>query len=297
MANSAQIVARAVQNRRLGGQPGGATLTTIAQGDGWGIADIVCSAGPCDARAEEQHQHVSLALVVAGAFTYRNSAGRANLQSGSILLGSVGACFSCGHEHGEGDRCIALKFAPAAYEQMLSLLAGPATRMSFANAALPACRETFSLFAEAEAFAAASSLHEPHEFALRVVSRVISILGERRGRDPAPTATQARAISAIARLVEENPGSEASLKTLAAKAGMSPFHFIRCFKRVIGMTPHAFVRATRLREAARLLRDPRLSIATIAFEAGFQDLSVFNAAFRQAFQMTPRTLRGSLSRG
>jgi hypothetical protein len=39
----------------------------------------------------------------------------------------------------------------------------------------------------------------------------------------------------------------------------------------------------RLRQAAHLLRDPGLSISSVAFEVGFQDISVFNHAFRQIF--------------
>jgi len=50
----------------------------------------------------------------------------------------------------------------------------------------------------------------------------------------------------------------------------------------------------RLRQAAHLLRDPGLSISSVAFEVGFQDLSVFNHAFRQIFALTPRQLRACM---
>jgi len=98
----------------------------------------------------------------------------------------------------------------------------------------------------------------------------------------------------VARAIDEDVSGDHSLPKLAALASMSPFHFIRCFERVVGTTPHAYVRIARLRAAGRLLCDPDLPIAFVAFEAGFQDLSVFNQAFRQTFGVTPRQLRGRM---
>ncbi|MFC5391339.1 helix-turn-helix domain-containing protein [Bosea vestrisii] len=54
--------------------------------------------------------------------------------------------------------------------------------------------------------------------------------------------------------------------------------------------------ATRLEESRRALLDPRRAgegIASIAYCAGFNDLSVFNRAFRNRFGMTPSDLRGT----
>ncbi|MEH0072391.1 helix-turn-helix domain-containing protein [Pannonibacter sp. Pt2-lr] len=52
--------------------------------------------------------------------------------------------------------------------------------------------------------------------------------------------------------------------------------------------------ARRLAMAHRMLTDPafqHLNIAQIAMEAGFGDLSWFNARFRQTYGMTPRDVR------
>jgi len=54
--------------------------------------------------------------------------------------------------------------------------------------------------------------------------------------------------------------------------------------------------ATRLEESRRALLDPRRAgegIAAIAYCAGFNDLSVFNRAFRNRFGTTPSDLRGT----
>jgi AraC-like DNA-binding protein len=291
--SSSEIVARSVETRRARGERGAATVVPIFQGQGWRIADIVCNADASDPSFEEQHDYVSIALVMAGAFAYRSSAGSGDLCSGSALLGSPHSRFSCTHRHGAGDRCIAFQFSAECYDELLSLLGPAQAGMTFPRVALPVCVGAAVLFARSEALANGHSGASAPELALGVVSWVAGTLN-RRGREQHPAPAQAQAMLAVARAIDEDVSADHSVARLAAQASMSPFHFIRCFKRVVGTTPHTYVRIARLRQAARLLRDPSLSIAAVAFEAGFQDLSVFNHAFRQIFALTPRQLRASM---
>jgi AraC family transcriptional regulator len=290
---SNEIVARFVDRRRARGERGSATVATIFQGDGWRLADILCSADASDAPFEEQHDYVSIALVMAGAFTYRSSAGTGDLCSGSVLLGSPRARFSCTHKHGAGDRCVAFQFSPERYEELLASLGAVKAGLVFPRVALPVSSRSAALFARTEALASGHARGSAHELALGTVSWVMEALGRLR-QDRTPTAAQAQSMLAVARAIDEDVRGDHSLPKLAALASMSPSHFIRCFKRVIGTTPHAYVRIARLREAGRLLCDPTLPVAFVAFEAGFQDLSVFNQAFRQTFGLTPSQLRGRM---
>jgi AraC family transcriptional regulator len=291
---SNEIVARLLDRRRMRGERGTATIATIFQGDGWRLADILCSADASDAAFEEQHDYVSIALVMAGAFSYRSSAGSGDLCSGSVLLGSPRTQFSCTHEHGAGDRCIAFQFSPQRYEELLSALGAANSTATFPRVALPVSARGAALFARTEALASGHASGSAHDLAFSTVAWVIQALG-RLGRDRAPTSAQAQAMLAVARAIDEDVSGDHSLRTLAAQASMSPFHLIRCFKRVVGTTPHAYVRIARLRQAGRLLSDPGLPISSVAFEVGFQDLSVFNHAFRQTFGLTPGELRASLA--
>ena len=72
---------------------------------------------------------------------------------------------------------------------------------------------------------------------------------------------------------------------------MSPYHFLRTFRAVVGMTPHQFVLRTRLHRAAVRLRRSSAAISTIAFDAGFNDLSTFNRRFRRLMGASPRDYR------
>jgi len=72
---------------------------------------------------------------------------------------------------------------------------------------------------------------------------------------------------------------------------MSPYHFLRTFRQVVGVTPHQFILRTRLNRAAVRLRRSSESVSTIAFEAGFNDLSTFNRRFRRVMGASPSAYR------
>lgn len=63
-----------------------------------------------------------------------------------------------------------------------------------------------------------------------------------------------------------------SVKELAHKCYMSPDGFIRRFCRIVGTTPHAYIKNIRLR-TARCLRESGMSVSQIANEVGYSDAS------------------------
>jgi AraC-like DNA-binding protein len=84
-----------------------------------------------------------------------------------------------------------------------------------------------------------------------------------------------------------------SVNALAARHRLSA----RCIQRLFeadGTTFTEYVLAQRLAHARRLLDDPRRGgdkISTIAFDAGFADVSYFNRMFRQRFGTAPSDMR------
>jgi AraC family transcriptional regulator len=121
---------------------------------------------------------------------------------------------------------------------------------------------------------------------------VIDLIADGRApRRPPSSLDEKRIGSALLRIENEGGDTNLSLVGLAREASMSPYHFLRTFRAIVGMTPHQFLLQTRLhRVAVRLLRSND-SIATIAFEAGFGDLSTFNHRFRRMLGMTPASFR------
>ncbi len=107
----------------------------------------------------------------------------------------------------------------------------------------------------------------------------------------APRRSEERRITDALRRIERQPHEQISLVQRARDAAMSPYHFLRTFRAVVGMTPHQFVLRTRLNQATVSLRRTSDSVSTIAFDAGFNDLSMFNRRFRRIIGLSPSAYR------
>ncbi len=90
--------------------------------------------------------------------------------------------------------------------------------------------------------------------------------------------------------IDANLAHDLSLDTIAAVAGMSPYHFTRLFKQSVGQPLHQYVTHQRLDEARRLLLAGRHTIAEVAVLTGFADQSHLHRHFRAAYGTTPGAL-------
>lgn len=265
-----------------------ATAHILASGPGWRVSDIVCTAGPGDRAFEEEHPQHCIAVVRSGSFRYRSTQGSAVLAPGSLLLGNRGACFECGHEHAAGDRCLAFQFEPAWLEGIVAAVPG-ARQTGFARAHLPALASLAGIVAEAEI--AASEPERLEESALRLAGAVASVLSGTKPGIATPTARDQRRITRALRHIEAHCEEALSIDMLARQAAMSPYHFLRTFRALVGMTPHQYVLRTRLHRAALLLRRTDQPVAGIAFDCGFGDLSTFNRRFKRVMGASPGDYR------
>ena len=262
----------------------------IAGGDGWSCCEFVCRAGPDDRPFEERHGGVSIAAVVEGSFTYASDTGRALLHPGALLLGNHGACYSCGHEHSTGDRCVSVQFTSDYFGEIAATAAG-SSRFRFPTAMLPARRGTL---ADTVLIEARSRMQDPLDMEERVVRFIAAVVRTLSGETAVPqrvSAQDARRVSRVLRHVEAHSAEPLDLDRLASIAATSKFHFLRIFRRAVGLTPYQFLLGTRLRHAAlRLLATPD-AVSAIAYESGFGDLSTFNATFRDRFGDSPLAFR------
>jgi AraC family transcriptional regulator len=268
----------------------GATSHLLAAGAGWRVSDVVCTAGPQDRPFEEQHDSVCIAAVTEGTFQYRSAHGAAVLGPGALLLGNEGACFECGHEHGAGDRCLAFHFAPSHLEAIVAAVPG-ARQMAFAIPRLPPLPSLMPLLAAAEAARDDGESAALEELALRLAGAVAGALAGAKRAPRSLSRRDERRINDALRRIEAADDETLALSDLAREAAMSPYHFLRTFRSVVGMTPHQFVLRTRLHRAAVRLRRSNEPISAIAFDAGFNDLSTFNRRFRRVMAASPSEYR------
>jgi AraC family transcriptional regulator len=94
--------------------------------------------------------------------------------------------------------------------------------------------------------------------------------------------------------MEEHVAEDVSLSELAGLVRLSPYHFLRAFKRSFGEPPHRYWTERRIARAKALLADPRHSITEIAFDCGFSGSSQFGAAFPRLTGQKPSSYRRDL---
>ena len=264
----------------------------LASGSGWRVADAVCSYGPHDRPYEERHDAACIAAVTAGTFRYRSTLGSAVLTPGALLLGNDRHCFECGHEHSVGDRCLSFQFTPDFLEGVVAAIPG-ARRLGFSVPRLPPHPALLPIVAAAEAARDDGDDAEFEELALRLAGAACAALAEAKAGGRALSQRDERRIVRALHRVETHADEPLSLSDLAAEAAMSPYHFLRTFRAVAGITPHQFILYTRMNRAAVRLRRTSESISAIAFTAGFGDLSTFNRRFRRIVGMSPSAYRAS----
>ncbi len=266
----------------------------MAAGPGWRVDDLVCTAGPGDRPFQERHEWSSVAIVMEGSFQYRSSDGGAVLGPGALLLGNHGACFECGHEHAAGDRCLSFQFAPEEMETIAAAAPG-ARRNGVAPPRLPPARVRLPGRAAAEAARAARDAEALEEIAFRLAGAALSAGSADAQRRAPPSRRDERRITAALRRIERSADERLSLGALAREAAMSPYHFLRTFRAVVGMTPHQYVLRMRLHRAAVRLRRSADAVSASAYDAGFNDLSTFNRRFREIVGLSPTAYRASRS--
>ena len=259
---------------------------TIILRDEWlTVVDRRCSAGPDDRPFAEQHEDFSISYVRRGSFGYRARGESHQLVAGAILVGRAGDEYLCTHEHADGgDECLCVHLTGAAVETLDGL------RVWRSGGVPP--RPALMVIAElAQAAVDGRSQVGADEAGMLLAARVVEALS---GARPAPVQAaardQRRAVEA-AEWIEAHAVEPIGLAAAARAAGLGAFHFLRVFGRVVGVTPHQYLIAARLRRAARRLAEGAASITDVALDAGFTDLSNFVRTFHRAAGVSPRRFR------
>lgn len=255
------------------------------------VVDYRCDAGPGDVPFPEAHGAYTLSYVRRGGFAYRSRGRTFELVAGSFMIGHPGDEYVCSHDHHLcGDECLSFHLTPDAADEV-----GAGAKVWRTGALAP--RPDMAVWAErAQAVADGRADGSFAEIGLMLAARLSALVS---GEDPAASlgtvspADRRRAVRAAMRIDAECERG-ASLAELARDAGLSPFHFLRVFAAVLGVTPHQYLVRCRLRRAARRLADRDIPVTTVAHDAGFADLSNFVRTFHRAAGMSPRRFRNFL---
>jgi AraC family transcriptional regulator len=247
--------------------------------------DYRCQAGPPEQPYVEHHAGFSIGYVRKGGFGYRVRGQSFEMVAGALVVGHPGDEFLCTHEHRCGDECLSFSLAPA----VVDAIGGSAELWRVgAMAPLP---ELMVLGELAQAAADGRSDLGLDEVAMLLAARFVDVVGGRKRRPSDAGSRDRRRAVRTALWIDAHAHEPIDLPGAAREAGLSPFHFLRLFSRVLGVTPHQYLVRSRLRHAARLLADDAASITDIAFQVGFGDLSNFVRTFHRAAGVSPRGFR------
>ncbi len=97
--------------------------------------------------------------------------------------------------------------------------------------------------------------------------------------------------SAAVSYMRQHLNDDITTQKLAAGLSLSPYYFIRLFKKEYGMPPHQYLLSLRLESACFYLRSTPKTIKDIAFSCGFKSENNFCIAFKKQMGITPTEYR------
>jgi len=134
------------------------------------------------------------------------------------------------------------------------------------------------------------------EVALKVARELVVYLkrsgGQLQYSQPLLLQTQAKEhFGDIAGWIRGHLADDLTIEAIAERLNLSPRHFTRKFKQLLGVTPADFVEELRLDEARWLLVNARDPIAKVAENVGYSSDDTFRRAFERRFGVAPTEYR------
>ena len=264
--------------------------TTLLQRPTLTVSDFRCSAVPGEKPFAELHRCHSISFVRKGSFGCHSRGRSHDLVAGSFLIGSPGTEFICTHDHVCGDECLSFFFEP----ELLETVGDRAEAWQIGAA--PPLAELMVLGELAQAAVDGQSDIGLDEVGHLLAQRFVEVVSGEAKKPPRVTALDRRRAVEAALWIEAQSQREIDLEDIARQARVSPFHFLRSFSSVLGVTPHQYLVRSRLRRAARYLTEDNKPVTDVAYDVGFNDLSNFVRTFHRAAGVSPLKFRQA-SRG
>ena len=95
----------------------------------------------------------------------------------------------------------------------------------------------------------------------------------------------------VIRLIHQNYSQSLTIDDIIDGIPISKYHFIRVFRRIMGITPYNYLTNYRINSAKILLRTTDLSVSEIAEKCGFSDTSNFIVQFKKNSNQKPLQYR------
>lgn len=247
--------------------------------------DYRCSSGPDEAVFPEVHVRHSLSYVRKGTFGCTCRGRVLDLVPGALFIGHPGDEYICTHSHHRGgDECLSFQFDA-------DVVAELAPDAAWRAGMVPPSAELMILGERGQMAAERGCGMALDEIGLLLGAQFARLTGANRQRQRALRPAQRCKAIELALWMDAHTAERFDLPRLARAAGLSSYHFLRVFSRVLGVTPHQYLLRARLRAAARRLLADDSEVTRIALDVGFNDVSNFVRTFGRAAGMSPAKFR------
>ena len=130
--------------------------------------------------------------------------------------------------------------------------------------------------------------------AMELFGQVVAIATNRQevvNEGELPGGNQLGGIERAKDYVNEHFREDISLQDLSAHCCMSPYHFLRIFKRMTAYTPHQYLLQLRLKHSEILLKNGAAPVTEVAYESGFSSVEYFATTFKSKYGTRPSQYR------
>ncbi|MFC1892109.1 helix-turn-helix domain-containing protein [Thermodesulfobacteriota bacterium] len=128
---------------------------------------------------------------------------------------------------------------------------------------------------------------------LKVISEIFDILGT-CNQIPCQTQRRVQVIIKACRFINVKAAENITLEEIANEVALSRFHFLRLFKDITGLPPHAYLIQRRVKIAKEAIESGE-SLIDAAAISGFSDQSHMGRRFKAMYGVSPGQYQKTLS--
>ena len=240
--------------------------------------------------ARHSHETFSIGAITRGESTYINREVRLRVCEGTVVLMNPGDVHACNPIDGLPWSYVMLYVDTAwlgALQRSLEMSAPPGFQplssiMSRDRALYEGVVELYGVLVDGRL-----SAPTKQDAASAFFTRLLRTLETA----PPPRSEAHDKLLRAAAFIQAHCAQALKIEDICTAAELSPSYLIRAFKKLYGMTPHAFLLNQRV-QLARLLLKRGEPLAEVALAAGFADQAHFQRAFKQLLAATPGQYRG-----
>src|SRR4030095_16141859 len=90
--------------------------------------------------------------------------------------------------------------------------------------------------------------------------------------------------------IDDSYSDSINIERIAKEAYISPYHFIRVFRKIYNKTPHQYLTRRRIDKAKEVLSKYQ-SLTAVTFDVGFESLGSFSTLFSKHVGYPPAVYR------